>query len=232
VDDRAADLLGRSLANGGPTPRLLLGRCYLETNPARAAAEFPWTDHLLDEAKRSPAGVEAAVRMAKSLPERPVSAFSLLLFGEYLLLGGEPTKSAECLAAAVAQESHPVHHKSLGWALLACGRREEGRAQLRKALAGDWSSGPPPGADVNDWTAAYLLGRVTAEQYTARWRDGPKATLPWFYIGQRQEMDGDAPGAISSYRNSVAYGQRPGAEDTWTFAAYRLKVLTNAPDRP
>jgi len=69
-------------------------------------------------------------------------------------------------------------------------------------------------------------------QYASRWQDGPKAPLPWFYIGQRQEMDGDAPGAISSYRNSVAAGERPGAEETWTFAAYRLKVLTKASHGP
>ena len=145
IYDRAAELLGRSLAHGGPTPRLLLGRCYLETDPARAAAEFPWTDHLSGRGQASPAGVGAAVRMAKSLPERPVSAFSMLLFGEYLLLGGEPTKAAECLAAAVAQEPHPVHRKSLGWACsLAGGARRAGRSSERRW----WRTGRrgrPPG---------------------------------------------------------------------------------------
>ena len=41
IYDRAAELLGRSLAHGGPTPRLLLGRCYLETDPAGSRRGTP-----------------------------------------------------------------------------------------------------------------------------------------------------------------------------------------------
>jgi tetratricopeptide (TPR) repeat protein len=183
--------------------------------------------------KASPEGVADAVELALIGAGPSPSTFDLLVCGEYSILGGKAEAGAELIQQAVALGGrNHFYFKSLGWALLSAGRHEEAAAAFTQALAGqeEWPPGTPAEADPDHWTAAYFLDRVNEQQYTDRWRkdarNGEKfACFPWFYVGQRREIEGKTTEAAAAYRKSVELGRLPDAHYASNWAAYRLKML-------
>jgi hypothetical protein len=106
--------------------------------------------------------------------------------------------------------------------LLACGESEQATAALTQALGEEsrWRS-PPADADSDAWTAAYLLSRVSQEQYVAHFSQTPNSSFPWFYVGQRMEIQGKPGAAALAYEKAVGLG----THHTRHWAAYRLQSL-------
>ena len=113
------------------------------------------------------------------------------------------------LTQAVARGGkEPSYFKSLGWALLRAGKKEEAIAALTKAMQGLDHDQLVAKGEPDNWTAAYLLGRVDEAEYDKHWRNqstrgGQFGALPSFYIGQKMEADGNVQKAVSAYRESV-----------------------------
>jgi predicted TPR repeat methyltransferase len=80
-------------------------------------------------------------------------------------------------------------------------------------------------ADVDAWTAAYFLDRVTEEQYTQRWDATNFAAMTWFYVGSRSEVEGRADAARAAYRKSFALAAPVGGNLAGNWAGYRLDLL-------
>jgi len=179
-------------------------------------------------------GVCWAVRLANALAERfagkQVPPRCLLECADHLLIGGQPNKAVEMIRQAIADGGDdPIFHRTLGWALLHCGRKDQARAALRRVIgdADRWSAHPPSTASRYEWSAAYLLGLVTQHEYAAHHEASDAfACYPWFFIGQRMEMEGDPSAAIKAYRRCVELGRRPKAWYFHNWAAYRLRLLT------
>jgi hypothetical protein len=53
--------------------------------------------------------------------------------------------------------------------------------------------------------------------------------LPWFYVGQRREMEGHREEAITAYRACVELGQLPNAYPIWRWANQRIEILSSLP---
>jgi tetratricopeptide (TPR) repeat protein len=208
--------------------RLRLLEQYLAANPMDPAS-------LAVIGMESPEGLAIAVKLALTM-ELPTGPRELLVYAEYLLIGGETVRAVHGIQEAIAAGGREHwYQKSLGWALRSEGRTEAAEAAFKSVLAGmeDWSS-PPSKADPDHWTAAYFLDLVTAEQYAERWRNDARfkekfACFPWFYIGQRMEIEGRREGAVEAYRKSVELGTLPDAHYIHHWSAYRLHVVTGEP---
>jgi serine/threonine protein kinase/Flp pilus assembly protein TadD len=202
---------------------------------------------LLLELANGPAGVRRAISEARSLSWDKLAPRDLLVCGELLLLGGNFERASEAFAEAIGRGGKDSsYYTSLGWALLRAGKKEEAVAALSTALEGLDHDQLAAKGEPHHWTAAYLLGRVSENDYIQHWRQHPIygsriQSLPWFYIGQKAEADGNVQRAASAYRSSVETGA-----DNWqgdiadellmagvgfisdisgTWAAYRLTEL-------
>ncbi|HEY7116283.1 MAG TPA: tetratricopeptide repeat protein, partial [Tepidisphaeraceae bacterium] len=207
--------------------------------PATAPAPPPAAD-LLAWGRESPQGVARAVQTARSTDLNAVSLTPLkrLVYGEYLVLGGEPDKAASAIRRAISEvdakgKVPAFYYKSLGWALWAGGNRDQALAAFARALpansTGTRPTTQPAGADPDEWTTAYFLDRITQEQFTTRWNSTNAAAMAWFYVGHRMELSGQRDAAIAAYRKSMeAAGAAPG-QQTANWATYRLQVLTGHP---
>jgi serine/threonine protein kinase/Tfp pilus assembly protein PilF len=208
------------------------------TAPLQATAA---ADDLLAWGRESPQGVARAVEKARSTDLEAVSLTPLkrLVYGEYLVLGGEAQKGAGAIRRAIDEAAAkgkvpPFYYKSLGWALLSGGHRDEAAEAFGKALPAAIAGRPatqPAGADPDEWTAAYFLDRISQEQFTARWGQTKAAALAWFYVGHRLEIEGHPEDAMAAYRKSVAPAASAGGQQSGNWAAYRLDVLTKGQSR-
>ncbi len=196
----------------------------------------PW----FEAAKESVDSTTEAVSLVRSIKTEGLPALELLVCGEYLLLGEQADAAAAAIQTAIDEGSgEHFYFKSLGWALLKAGRREEARKQFGHAgaLLEKRLTQANARSDPDYWTCEYFLDRVTTEQYVERWRNDPKfkqkfACFPWFYIGQRMEIEGKREEAIAAYRKSVELGKLPDAHYIHNWSAYRLGVLTGTIQAP
>jgi serine/threonine protein kinase/tetratricopeptide (TPR) repeat protein len=184
--------------------------------------------------RESPQGVAEAVTLARATDlTQPLKPFALLVIGDHLILGGDYERAVTVLRQAVERGGNaPYYYKSLGWALLACGRKEEARAAFEKALEGVRVRTSAALLDMcfDPTTAAYFLDLLSEHEYTGRWKDimfqGARyAPAPWFYVGCRRELEGRRTEARAAYQTSVALGRAPNAHHTANWAAYRLTRL-------
>jgi hypothetical protein len=113
------------------------------------------------------------------------------------------------------------HYKTLGWILLANGKKAEARAAFEKAIE---PLKQPDGsydfakATCDHLTAAYFLDMISEERYLDRfakkdvvkWGENQdvNVSFPWFYIGQRREIEGKRAAAIEAYKHSVETASR------------------------
>lgn len=189
--------------------------------------------------KGSPEEIASAVELARNVDLALISTNPpvLTICADHLALGGDYAR-AEALARK-ATELDPediAAWKSLGWALQGLGRRDEGQAAFRHALAvlhirtGEEAVGACPEPS----TMAYLLDMVSQDRFVSRWQ-GVKMwgsrfdPWPWFWVGVRMELEGRLPEAESAYRTCAGLGSLPKAHYTAKWAAYRLQNLGGAP---
>ncbi|HOW74077.1 MAG TPA: protein kinase [Phycisphaerae bacterium] len=204
--------------------------------PGSALASLPVKESAISLlGRKSAEGVSKAVAMARALDLDRCESEDLLPAAEYRLLGDNANGAIDALREACQREPEENVERQLvvGWALLHSGRPDEAKAVLEKTVAalGPWSPMPPKKAYVGHWKAAYFLGLVSAEQYASNYRNhvGLKeayACYPWFYIGQRMEIEGRREEAIAAYRTSVELGKLPDAHFIHNWSAYRLGILT------
>ncbi|HRX84633.1 MAG TPA: hypothetical protein P5572_06385, partial [Phycisphaerae bacterium] len=130
------------------------------------------------------------------------------------------------------------YFKSLGCALLGCGRTREAQAAFGRAAGHGGIVTPwPEGTCPDPWTAAYFLDRVTAERYIAHhakllWTGRTMAPFALYYVGMRAEFEGRRADAIDAYERAAAYAGQPNAHHTAHWAQYRLVRLRAALDGP
>jgi len=194
-------------------------------------------DNILEGSRESFTGLALAVQWAaltQTLTQ--ASALDTLTFSELLILGGQCSKAVENARQTIDKGAkHPCFFKSLGCALLACGKRDEAEASFKLALAylESWRPTLPLEADPDEWTAAYFLDLVPEQAYTDRWlMDDKFACFPWFYIAQRMEIEGKKEAAIEAYKKSVELGKLPDAHHIRFWSEYRLGVLTGTVKPP
>jgi eukaryotic-like serine/threonine-protein kinase len=195
---------------------------------------------LIALSKQSPEGVAEAVARARSidLTDAALDPFTRLIYAEYRMLNGDFEAAAAAIQRALDEGAGRTYQKqaffkSLGWALLGCGRRPEAQAAFEQAV----DHVPVRNAEglrhecPDPWTAAYFLDLVTVEQYTGRWQHDvlcgrSLACFPWFYVGMRMELEHRTDEARAAYRRCVELGSAPNAHHTAHWAAYRLGRLT------
>ena len=215
------------------------------TQPTAATAT-PTTSHstpasaqqLLAWDRISPQDVSRSVQSAlvADLASSNLLPFDRLVYGEHLILGGEPSRAVTAIRQALEEAKKigaapPYYYKSLGWALLACGESEQAAAALSQALGDEsrWEAASlPADADPDQWTAAYLLSRVTQDQYTSHFTQSAYPSFPWFYVGQLMESQRKREVAELAYRKATSLG----AHHTRHWAAYRMQSLSKQPDSP
>jgi hypothetical protein len=200
--------------------------------------------------RESPAGVAEAVRRAKvmdihdtSMNADELNSNQLLVCGEYRLLGDDFKPAVDAIELAIERGgSQHFFFKSLGWANLRAKETAKSEMALGKSLVGygihhDDESNVVlkklHSADVDIWTAAYLLRLITKEAYVAHWsrsstsRDRGFGSFVWFYVGQLMEAEGDQHGAIEAYLSSVELG-KDSNHHIKHWAAYRLLQLNGS----
>jgi WD40 repeat protein len=180
------------------------------------------TELLLALARQSPEGVAKAVEFVRTAKVCPAEGWSLLIHGEYLILGDEPENAVASIQQALDKGCPELYGlKSLGWALLSCGRSDEAREAFRRV--------PKSTRSTHDGvTVGYFLDEYTEAQYASQYENSSyHVCFPWFYVGQRMEIEGKRDRAIAAYRKCAGFGRYPNVHYISNWAAYRLKVLTD-----
>jgi tetratricopeptide (TPR) repeat protein len=159
------------------------------------------------------------------------SDFDRLAVGELRLLGGH----AESAEAAIRMNVEGLNidvNKGLGLALLWQGRNDEAGQAFRTALVGlrrKDGSFDLERASLREGVSAYFLDLMTEDEFVTALKDNTMwACYPWFYVGQRRELEGDREAAIAAYQRSVDLGNTDTAEKTVAFSRWRLTELTKA----
>jgi tetratricopeptide (TPR) repeat protein len=157
--------------------------------------------------------------------------YDRLAVGELRLLAGHPEAAEVAIRSSMAMdEGNTDMNKGLGLALLWQGRIDEARQAFRNALAGlheKDSIFDLKRASFQQLVPAYFLDLLSEEEFSAALKeDADRACYPWFYIGQRREIEGDREAAIAAYRRSVELGNRETAEKTVAFSRWRLAELS------
>jgi serine/threonine protein kinase len=236
--ERAAGMLAE-LADEYPDEpryaRLLTGARDQQVNLGR----MKYVSELVNLGKQSAVGVARAVELARSTDLEQLNAlpFTLLVHADYLMLGDDCERAVQVITRATASlPSVPAYYyKSLGCALLGCGRPDEARAAFQQALRASGLDGREStalrSACPDPWTAAYFLDRVSLAEYTERhasvlWAGHHMGSYAWFYVGWRAELEGRRADAIAAYRQCLTYRAIPHAHYGLHWAEYRLARLT------
>ncbi len=185
--------------------------------------------------------IDACIAHARSAGSVARNCYEAYCQRMYLILGGDFEQASQVinLQAAISgpkgkpmavMKRAPARARAI--ALIHVGRRDEALDLLVKGIPEKetWSD-DPSGADPDDWAAACLRGWVSAERFTAFWRDHPQhgstfACWAWFWVGQGMEAEGNRNGSIAAYGKSVELGGLPDAHYIHNWSAYRLKALT------
>ena len=163
---------------------------------------------LLRKTDKETVGALIEIALADNRRDFP-TALDELGFGELCQLGGNSKKAESGLREAISRAEKPADYyfKSLGLSLLAQGKTKEARQAFQDALKDqrrddgkyDLEKASPDGL-----TVAYFLDLISEEQYVNRLANDEKlACFPWFFIGQRREIEGKRDAAIKAYERCV-----------------------------
>ena len=127
----------------------------------------------------------------------------------------------------IGYATHRSLYKTLGWAQLSRGQEQEARKAFQAALQsikrgdGDFDLDR---ANPDELTAAYFLDLLTEKDYVERLKRNEQTTnFPWFYIGQRREIEGNRAAAIEAYKRCVEVVNIESPQRS--LARWRLKKL-------
>jgi tetratricopeptide (TPR) repeat protein len=167
--------------------------------------------------------------------EKAATEIDMLVLGELRLVAGEIEAAIQAIRAAITRNNGPdFMYKSLGWALLAQGQATQASEAFHRALGPrrrDNGTFDRAGADPDQMTAAYFLDLVTEDDYVNYCKDFTTyACLPWFYVGQRREIQGKPEDAIAAYKRCIELGPDDNAHPVRWLAEWRLGMLAKTPD--
>lgn len=185
--------------------------------------------------KRSSDGVAQAIELAGAMDPATIPDDTLLLsvVAEHLALSGAYDRAEALIRRALELEpKNAARYKTLGWVLLAHGRREEAIAAFTQvhALTGIKTDEQAAGACPDPCTAGYFLDKVDQDRFVRRWQGvmmlGSRLDpWPWFYVGLRMESEGRLDEARQAYHKCEELGRLPNAHHTAHWGAYRLGKL-------
>ncbi len=178
-------------------------------------------------------------------PRRLPTGRDALVLGELLLAAGEPNAAISAIREAIDRDRGDYFYKSLGVALFAQGKSDEAKVAFRRAITPQWredgmfdqrtaplvdnwqSVASRQNAGPDQITAAYFLDLVTQDQYTDHFRKDKRfACFPWFFVGQRREIDGNREEAVNAYKRCVELGDDETAHSFRSLAQWRLSKLS------
>jgi hypothetical protein len=180
-----------------------------------------------------PDNLGSVIMQARSLEPDDLIPIDLLTVGEYLVLGGDCDAAIKLIERAIqAGGTDPFYSKALGWALLRRGdvaraEREFATAMSRRASSTTRATTQPatqPASHVDAWTAAFLAGRISQDEYLERW-EFAYSSLVWFYIGEKADIDGKREEALLAYQTSA---RKANSHRSAGWAAYRIRQMTGA----
>jgi tetratricopeptide (TPR) repeat protein len=176
----------------------------------------------------------AATHRGEQTPQS-IDAFVL---GELRLISGNLDSAETAIRAAIQRGPATRRYStSLGWCLLAQGKADDARGTFQEVLKDcrrDDGSYDLKNADPDQMTAAYFLGVVQEPLYIdANAADKQLACVPWFYVGQRHEIEGHREAAIAAYVRCVELGSSEQPQSLSALARWRLDKLsaTGKPER-
>lgn len=170
--------------------------------------------------------IDVAVQRGDEKTPQPMDS---LVLGELRLTAGKRDVAEAAIRAGIQRGGiQHYFYKSLGWCLLAQGKDEEARQAFEEAL-NDHRSGDGTydlaKADPDHMTAAYFLDLISEQQYAEHLAaDKRMACFPWFYVGQRREIEGEPDAAIAAYERCVELAT-DGAHSVHALARWRLRKL-------
>jgi len=188
--------------------------------------------------------MESMIETSSTFPtERSNNSLDALVLGELRLLAGDLDGALTAIQLAdtmrrddelnnprMLYATHRSFYKTLGWAQLARGQAQEARTAFLAALQsikrrdGDFDL---TRANPDELTAAYFLDLLTEKDYVERLKGDEQTTnFPWFYIGQRREIDGNRAAAIEAYKRCVEVVNIESPQRS--LARWRLKKLANS----
>jgi tetratricopeptide (TPR) repeat protein len=178
--------------------------------------------------------IETAVDGRVEQTREPIDA---LILGELCLVAGKLDHAETAIRAAIRKGgTEHFYDKSLGWCLLAQGRDDEARHFFHNALKScrrDDGSYHLENASVDHMTAAYFLDLMSEAEYVERvTADKRLGSYPWFYVGQRREIEGNKAAALAAYQRCVEPGTAANATTVYALAHWRLHKLSEQTDYP
>jgi predicted negative regulator of RcsB-dependent stress response len=189
----------------------------------------------------SPQQLESMIETSSTFPtERSNNSLDALVLAELRLLAGDLDGALTAIKLAdtirrddelhnprIVRATHRSLYKTLGLAQLVRGQKQEARNAFHAALEstkrgdGDFDLTK---ANPDELTAAYFLDLLSEKDYVERLKaDEQTASFPWFYIGQRREIEGNREAAIEAYKRCVAFVNVESAQRS--LARWRLTKL-------
>jgi tetratricopeptide (TPR) repeat protein len=192
----------------------------------------------------SPQQLESMIETSSTFPtERSNNSLDALVLAELRLLAGDLDGALTAIKLAdtirrddelhnprIVRATHRSLYKTLGLAQLVRGQKQEARNAFHAALEstkrgdGDFDLTK---ANPDELTAAYFLDLLSEKDYVERLKaDEQTASFPWFYIGQRREIEGNREAAIEAYKRCVAFVNVESAQRS--LARWRLTKLVES----
>jgi tetratricopeptide (TPR) repeat protein len=162
---------------------------------------------------------------------RPIDT---LLFGELRVVSGDATAGESAIRTAIARgEQRHFVFKSLGWSLFAQGKTEAARQAFSQTLDSRRQENGTfrlDDLDPDSLVAAYFLDLISEQEFAQRLSDDERfACFPWFYIGQRREIEGQSDQAIAAYKRCVELGDDETAHSVRALARWKLTKFGESP---
>jgi tetratricopeptide (TPR) repeat protein len=173
----------------------------------------------------------AAVAYSGEKTPQPLDA---LVLGELRLIAGKADSAEAAIRAAIDRgNATPCFYKSLGWCLLTLGNADEAKQAFQEALKNRRRSDGSynlENADPDQMAAAYFLDLISEQQFVEHLANDERlACFPWFYVGQRREIEGKPEAAIAAYQQSIDSVKDETAPSVRSLARWRLEKLRQAP---
>jgi len=193
------------VAAGGPLKnepsQLIEKRMFLEKGAhfGPLDARFPFAGGSIDAFLRRDG--EAIRNYTRAVTLNPVNGEYLRMLGLAYAASGETTHAGQYLKLAVWYDpTSPLTHKNYASWLLSQGKKEEGMAEMRKAISLDPSH-------IRNYIAVMVLGGLTPSE--ARWGI-PETSLAVSQYGIYRQQIGDTEDALQSFQDALLLMKKEG----------------------
>jgi hypothetical protein len=136
--------------------------------------------------------------------------FDMLRIGEMHMTLGEAVAAEAAFREPMPDGAAYPHwyYTSLGWCLLAQGKKSDARLAFEESLhrhrQSDGTFDLTNVTTVDDFTSAYFLNLISEQDYiSSAGSDKGRKCKMCFYIGQRREIEGQPERALEAYKQSL-----------------------------